>query len=64
MFNFFFSGNYSFYAEANPLLYDVIMQASKSVSWHGDEGDRKEQTVYDIWRERGRRSADMPDKPW
>lgn len=57
-------GNYSFYAEANPLLYDVIMQATKTVDWPAQEGDDTEgKTVYDVWRERARRSPDRPDQP-
>ncbi|GFR65758.1 N-acetylated-alpha-linked acidic dipeptidase 2 [Elysia marginata] len=57
-------GNYSFYAESNPLLYDVIMQATQSVTWYGEGTSGKEKTVYDVWRERGRRSPDRPEKPW
>ena len=67
MVHHFITGNYSFYAEANPLLYDVIMEATKSVSWikAEDEGqDENEKTVYDVWRERAKRSEEKPDKPW
>ncbi|GFO08337.1 hypothetical protein PoB_003484200 [Plakobranchus ocellatus] len=60
-------GNHSFYAESNPLLYDVIMQAAMSVPWRGEGGkgaDGKQRSVFDIWKERGKRSVYKPDQPW
>jgi hypothetical protein len=39
----FLLGNYSFTADASPLLVDVIYEVTKSIKLDGDE------TVYDRW---------------
>ncbi|XP_070207655.1 N-acetylated-alpha-linked acidic dipeptidase 2-like [Littorina saxatilis] len=54
-------GNYSFYAEANPLLYDVIYEATKTVDCPNDEHTS---TVYEEWMQNLRRPAFSSDKPW
>ncbi|CAG5125784.1 unnamed protein product, partial [Candidula unifasciata] len=45
-------GNYSFYAESNPLLYDSL------------DPDQEGKTVYDVWKERGTRSSFSKTQPW
>ncbi|XP_076472403.1 N-acetylated-alpha-linked acidic dipeptidase 2-like [Babylonia areolata] len=70
-------GNYSFYAEANPLLYDVIYEATKTVDiWDEEGGDGEEgtvgqeeeeggrrRTVYEEWLKLKRPEFSL-DKPW
>lgn len=46
----FFLGNYSFYAEASPLLYSVLENATKSVSC--PDPDFSHDTVFHQWRKR------------
>ena len=58
--NFCHSGNYSFYAEANPLLYDVIYAATKTVEFPDTERKR---TVYDEWMKLKDPEV-TSDQPW
>ncbi|XP_059173652.1 putative N-acetylated-alpha-linked acidic dipeptidase [Physella acuta] len=55
-------GNYSFYAESNPLLYDVIYKAAMSVKWPEPGQDGK--SVYDVWKERASNSEFSATEPW
>nr|KAG5688886.1 hypothetical protein BaRGS_016454 [Batillaria attramentaria] len=54
-------GNYTFYAEANPLLYDVIYEATKTVTC---PEENHKGTVYDEWSRRLKNSEFSADKPW
>ncbi|KAH9513589.1 Glutamate carboxypeptidase 2 [Bulinus truncatus] len=55
-------GNYSFYAESNPLLYDVIYKAAMSVN--STEPGQRNKTLYDVWKERATRSSFSSTEPW
>ncbi|KAL8620434.1 hypothetical protein ACOMHN_066745 [Nucella lapillus] len=55
-------GNYSFYAEANPLLYDVLYSATKTVG-SPDGSAPAGQTVYDEWLKLRRPDFSL-DTPW
>ncbi|KAK6182867.1 hypothetical protein SNE40_010455 [Patella caerulea] len=53
-------GNYSFYAESNPLLYDVIYKAAMSVNCV--DSHQNEMSVYDMWKQNFR-STEIPNRP-
>ncbi|CAL1544111.1 unnamed protein product [Lymnaea stagnalis] len=55
-------GNYSFYAESNPLLYDIIYKAAMSVK--STEAGQEHKSVYDVWKERAMRPSFSGTEPW
>ncbi|KAK0061299.1 N-acetylated-alpha-linked acidic dipeptidase 2 [Biomphalaria pfeifferi] len=55
-------GNYSFYAESNPLLYDVIYKAAMSIN--STEPGHTNQSVYEVWKQRTARSSFSTTEPW
>lgn len=54
------SGNYSFSAEASPMLHDIIKSAAKTVTC--TDPDYHDESVYDMWTKKFP-SSDDPTQP-